>query len=129
MSTVPKKYRFTNPMPSVEPRPLPARRPDAPPVEPYYEQQPPVQQYAQPQVVNVYQAPPDRTVQRLALGAGMGAGAVAAAVYFGPMLTAALTFMTIWLGILALVVAVIAVSVVMVVRSVKAEPATRKRRR
>ncbi|MEU6957123.1 DUF6251 family protein, partial [Streptomyces sp. NPDC045714] len=39
-----------------------------------------------PQVVHVHQAPPDRTVQRLALGSGVGAGAVAAGVYFGPLL-------------------------------------------
>ncbi|MFH8404483.1 DUF6251 family protein [Streptomyces sp. NPDC018019] len=40
-------------------------------------------------IQHIHQAPPDRTVQRVALGAGAGAGAVAAGVYFGPLLAAA----------------------------------------
>ncbi|MEU7724556.1 DUF6251 family protein [Streptomyces sp. NPDC040724] len=48
-----------------------------------------------PQVVHqhIHQAAPDKTVQRIALGSGVGAGAVAAGVYFGPLLVAALTAM------------------------------------
>ncbi|MCB5170435.1 DUF6251 family protein [Streptomyces bambusae] len=49
--------------------------------------------HAGPQIVHqhIHQAPPDRTVQRLALGSGIGAGTVAAGVYFGPLLVGALT--------------------------------------
>jgi hypothetical protein len=60
-----------------------------------------------PQVVHVHQAPPDRTVQRLALGAGTGAGAVAAAVYFGPLLIASLWSIAIVFAVGGLVLAVI----------------------
>ncbi|MFJ9529024.1 DUF6251 family protein [Streptomyces cyaneofuscatus] len=71
-----------------------------------------------PQVVHVHQAPPDRTVQRLALGSGMGAGAVAAGVYFGPLLVGVLTAIAANLALLALVAAVCAWGVVTVVKSV-----------
>ncbi|NEA11744.1 hypothetical protein G3I27_26900 [Streptomyces sp. SID10692] len=71
-----------------------------------------------PQVVHVHQAPPDRTAQRLALGSGMGAGAVAAGVYFGPLLVGALTAIAANLAILALVAAVCAWGVVTVVKSI-----------
>ncbi|MER7761380.1 DUF6251 family protein [Streptomyces sp. NPDC097619] len=56
-----------------------------------------------PQVVHqhIHQAPPDRTVQRIALGSGVGAGAVAAGVYFGPLLVAALTAIAANLAMLA----------------------------
>ncbi|MER6484341.1 DUF6251 family protein [Streptomyces virginiae] len=49
--------------------------------------------YTGPQVVHqhIHQAAPDKTVQRIALGSGVGAGAVAAGVYFGPLLVGALT--------------------------------------
>ncbi|MFD9724266.1 DUF6251 family protein [Streptomyces sp. NPDC059072] len=49
--------------------------------------------YAGPQVVHqhIHQAAPDKTVQRLALGSGVGAGAVATGVYYGPLLISALT--------------------------------------
>jgi hypothetical protein len=60
-----------------------------------------------PQVVHVHQAPPDRTVQRLALGAGTGAGAVAAAVYFGPLLVASLWSIAVVFAVGGLVLAVI----------------------
>ncbi|MEW2194121.1 DUF6251 family protein [Streptomyces microflavus] len=85
---------------------------------------------AVPQVVHVHQAPPDRTVQRLALGSGMGAGAVAAGVYFGPLLVGALTAIAANLALLALVAAVCAWGVVTVVKSVGGTngKATRKRR-
>ncbi|MFB6666533.1 DUF6251 family protein [Streptomyces parvus] len=76
------------------------------------------QSTAVPQVVHVHQAPPDRTVQRLALGAGVGAGAVAAGVYFGPLLVGVLTAIAANLALLALLAAVCAWGVVTVVKSV-----------
>jgi predicted lipid-binding transport protein (Tim44 family) len=68
------------------------------------------QPYSGPQVVHqhVHQAPPDRTVQRIALGSGVGAGAVAAGVYFGPLLVGVLTAMAANLALLALIAAVCA---------------------
>lgn len=77
-----------------------------------------VQQQAQPQIVHIHQAPPDRTLQRVALGSGMGAGAVAAGVYFGPLLVAAMASMAASLAILAVIVAVCAWAIVTVVRAV-----------
>lgn len=58
---------------------------------------------APPPVVHqhIHHAPPDRTVQRLALGSGVGAGAVAAGVYFGPLLVGVLTAIAANLAILA----------------------------
>lgn len=90
-----------------------------------------VQQQAQPQIVHIHQAPPDRTMQRVALGSGMGAGAVAGAVYFGPLLVAAMASMAITLAVLALVVAVIAWAIVSIVRAVSGDSgkAGRKGRR
>ena len=42
---------------------------------------------AQPQIIHIHQAPqPDRTLQRVALGAGMGVGFAGSAVYLGPLL-------------------------------------------
>jgi hypothetical protein len=75
---------------------------------------------AGPQVVHqhIHQAPPDRTVQRIALGAGVGGGAVAAGVYFGPLLVGALTAIAANLAILAFLATVMAWGVVTVVRSV-----------
>lgn len=108
MSLNPKAHQFANPVPSFEPRPLPVQRPET-----SVAQQPAQvseqQQYAQPQVVNIYQqaAPPDRTVQRLALGAGVGGGAVAGAVYFGPLLVASLWSIAIIFAVGGLVLAVI----------------------
>jgi uncharacterized membrane protein len=61
-------------------------------------------QPAAPQVVHVHQAPPDRTVQRIALGSGIGAGTVAAGVYFGPLLVAAMTSMAIDLAVVAVII-------------------------
>ncbi|MBZ6294828.1 hypothetical protein KVH30_30295 [Streptomyces olivaceus] len=78
----------------------------------------PAQQPSGPQVVHVHQAPPDRTVQRVALGSGVGAGAVAAGVYFGPLLVGALTAIAANLAILAFIALVLGWSVVTVVRSV-----------
>ncbi|MFG3169232.1 DUF6251 family protein [Streptomyces sp. NPDC048200] len=80
----------------------------------------PVQQPTVPQVVHIHQAPPDRTVQRVALGSGVGAGAVAAGVYFGPLLVAALTVIAANLAMLAFIALVLGWAVVTVVRSVGA---------
>lgn len=73
-----------------------------------------------PQVVHqhIHQAPPDRTVQRVALGSGIGAGAVGASVYFGPMLVAAITSMAVSLAVVALVVVAVTWGFVTVVRTV-----------
>ncbi|MFD3615940.1 DUF6251 family protein [Streptomyces sp. NPDC058676] len=76
------------------------------------------QQPTGPQVVHIHQAPPDRTVQRVALGSGVGAGAVAAGVYFGPLLVGVLTAIAANLAMLAFVALVLAWAVVTVVRSV-----------
>lgn len=110
MSPTPKRYQFDTPVPSFEPRPLPAQRP----AEGYGvvrtpggEQQVWQGQQPAPQIIHVHQAPPDRTVQRLALGAGIGAGAVAAAVYFGPLLVASLWSIAIVFAVGGLVLAVI----------------------
>ncbi|WP_445277761.1 DUF6251 family protein, partial [Streptomyces sp. DSM 41033] len=80
----------------------------------------PAQQQAVPQqiVQHIHQAPPDRTVQRIALGSGVGAGAVAAGVYFGPLLVGVLTAMAANLAMLAFLAAVMAWGVVSVVKSV-----------
>ncbi|MEU3971815.1 DUF6251 family protein [Streptomyces bacillaris] len=88
------------------------------------------QSTAVPQVVHVHHAPPDRTAQRLALGSGIGAGTVAAGVYFGPLLVGVLTAIAANLAILALVAAVCAWGVVTVVKSVggKSTPTGRKHR-
>ncbi|MEU5801401.1 DUF6251 family protein [Streptomyces sp. NPDC047804] len=63
----------------------------------------PAQQQVAPQqiVQHIHQAPPDRTVQRIALGSGIGAGAIAAGVYFGPLLVGVLTAIAANLAILA----------------------------
>ncbi|MFE6815618.1 DUF6251 family protein [Streptomyces sp. NPDC057677] len=95
---------------------------------------------AAPQVVHqhIHQAPPDRTVQRIALGSGIGAGTVAAGVYFGPLLVGALTAIAANLAILTFLAAVLAWGVVSVVKSIggtdgkaaaKTLAKTRKRRR
>lgn len=95
---------------------------------------------AAPQVVHqhIHQAPPDRTIQRIALGSGIGAGTVAAGVYFGPLLVGALTAIAANLALLAFLAAVMAWGVVTVVKSVggpdgkaaaKTLAKTRKRRR
>ncbi|MFJ1927954.1 MULTISPECIES: DUF6251 family protein [unclassified Streptomyces] len=71
-----------------------------------------------PQVVHIHHAPPDRTVQRLALGSGVGAGTVAAGVYFGPLLVGVLTAIAANLALLALAATACAWGVVTVVKSV-----------
>ncbi|MET8297885.1 DUF6251 family protein [Streptomyces sp. NPDC005180] len=76
--------------------------------------------FAGPQVVHqhIHQAPPDRTVQRIALGSGVGAGAVAAGVYFGPLLIGALTAIAANLAFLAFLALVLGWGVHTVVKSV-----------
>lgn len=108
---LPRRYQFDNhqPVPR-EPAHLPEQRPE-PTVKNFTDAQ-------VPQVVHIHQPPPDRTVQRLALGAGMGGGAVAAGVYFGPLLVATLTSMAISLAVLGLVIAVIAWAIVTIVNAV-----------
>ncbi|MFE5077146.1 DUF6251 family protein [Streptomyces halstedii] len=79
----------------------------------------PTPQQVPPQVVqHIHQAPPDRTVQRLALGSGIGAGTVAAGVYFGPLLVGALTAIAANLAILAFLAVALTWGVVTVVKSV-----------
>ncbi|MEU9230854.1 DUF6251 family protein [Streptomyces subrutilus] len=82
--------------------------------------------YAGPQVVHqhIHQAPPDKTVQRIALGSGVGAGTVAAGVYFGPLLIAALTAIAANLAFLALLALVLGWAVHTVVKSVGSPQAT-----
>ncbi|MFH8888683.1 DUF6251 family protein [Streptomyces sp. NPDC017949] len=76
--------------------------------------------YAGPQVVHqhIHQASPDRTIQRIALGSGFGAGAVAASVYFGPLLIAALTTIAANIAFLAFLALVLAWGVHTVVKSI-----------
>lgn len=88
----------------------------------------PVQQPTGPQVVHVHQAPPDRTVQRIALGSGVGAGAVAAGVYFGPLLVGVLTAIAVNLALLAFVVLILGWGTVTVVRSVGGSTPNKGRR-
>ncbi|MFH9244703.1 DUF6251 family protein [Streptomyces lydicus] len=111
--TTPRRYQFDNHLPAVIPQQqqAPVYRPEMLPTPGYAEQ---------PHVVvqHIHQAPPDRTLQRVALGAGVGAGAVAGAVYFGPLLVAAISSMAVSLAVVALVVVVIAWGVVTVVRSI-----------
>ncbi|MEU3606591.1 DUF6251 family protein [Streptomyces sp. NPDC035033] len=79
----------------------------------------PVQPGPVPQVIqHIHQAPPDRTVQRIALGSGIGAGTVAAGVYFGPLLVGALTAIAANLALLAFLAVAMAWGVVTVVKSV-----------
>jgi len=87
-----------------------------------------VQEQQVPQVVHIHQAPPDRTLQRVALGAGMGGGAVAAGVYFGPLLVAAFASIAITLLVLALAVAVLAWGIAVVVRAVGGTGRANRRR-
>ncbi|MFJ1898496.1 DUF6251 family protein [Streptomyces sp. NPDC088115] len=79
----------------------------------------PAQQAPPQQIVqHIHHAPPDRTVQRLALGSGVGAGTVAAGVYFGPLLVGVLTAIAANLALLALAATACAWGVVTVVKSV-----------
>ncbi|MGW3272552.1 DUF6251 family protein [Streptomyces kronopolitis] len=107
----PRRYQFDNPLPVPrDPQQPVVYRPEPLPTPAAYDQQPIVVQH-------IHQAPPDRTVQRVALGAGVGGGAVAAGVYFGPLLVAALSSMAISLAVVAFVVVVIGWGSVSLVRS------------
>ncbi|GGP85222.1 hypothetical protein GCM10010215_08400 [Streptomyces virginiae] len=76
--------------------------------------------YAGPQVVHqhIHQAAPDKTVQRIALGSGVGAGAVVAGVSFGPLLVGALTAIAANIAMLAFLALILAWGVHTVVKSV-----------
>ncbi|AWK08384.1 hypothetical protein SSP531S_54450 [Streptomyces spongiicola] len=88
----------------------------------------PAQQSTGPQVVHIHQAPPDRTVQRVVLGSGVGAGAVAAGVYFGPLLVGDLTAIAANLALLAFIALVLGWAVVTVTRSVTNSTSKRGRK-
>jgi len=131
VSPTPKRYQFDNQVPTFEPRPLPVRRP----TEDYAPQQATDQAFCapaqevvmpQPQIIHVHQAPPDRTLQRLATGAGIGAGTVVGAVYAGPMLAASLWTIVIIFAIGGLVLAVIVRGITAILG---AEQQPRRRRR
>ncbi len=83
---------------------------------------------AVPVVQHIHHAPPDRTVQRIALGSGVGAGAVAAGVYFGPLLVGVLTAIAANLALLAFLAAVCAWGVVTVVKNLDGRGRTGKGR-
>ncbi|KIZ18649.1 DUF6251 family protein [Streptomyces natalensis] len=106
----PRRYQFDNPLPAPRESHLPVYQPQPMPGPVTYDQQPIVVQH-------IHQAPPDRTVQRVALGAGVGGGAVAAGVYFGPLLVAALSSMAISLAVVAFVVVAVGWGSVSLVRS------------
>ncbi|MFI1284482.1 DUF6251 family protein [Streptomyces sp. NPDC020858] len=76
--------------------------------------------YASPQVVHqhIHQAAPDKTMQRIALGSGVGAGAVAAGVYFGPLLVGALTAIAANIAMLAFLALILGWGVHTVVKSI-----------
>ncbi|MFJ4697509.1 DUF6251 family protein [Streptomyces sp. NPDC088768] len=80
-------------------------------------------------VQHIHQAPPDRTIQRLAVGAGMGGGTLAAGVYFGPLLVAALTSIAVSLAVAALVVVAVAWGLSTATRSLRGNEATIRRPR
>ncbi|MFH8894517.1 DUF6251 family protein [Streptomyces sp. NPDC017949] len=84
-----------------------------------YTDQTPATLQSGPQVVHqhIHQAAPDRTVQRLALGSGVGAGAVAAGVYFGPLLVGVLTAIAANLAMLAFIALILGWGVHTVVKS------------
>lgn len=114
MST-PRRYRFDNHQP---PANLPVHRP-----VPLPEQQAVVAETAttgQPPVVvqHIHQAPPDRTLTKLTLGAGIGAGAVAAGVIFLPLIVQAVHALVASLMALAFFAAVICWAVVQVVHAI-----------
>ncbi|MFD6873191.1 MULTISPECIES: DUF6251 family protein [unclassified Streptomyces] len=79
--------------------------------------------YVGPQVVHqhIHQAAPDRTVQRIALGSGVGAGAVAAGVYFGPLLVGVLTAIAANIAMLAFLALILAWGVHTVIKSIGGE--------
>ncbi|SCD49048.1 Putative Holin-X, holin superfamily III [Streptomyces sp. TverLS-915] len=129
MDNLPRRYRFDNAAPTptahhTAPLPLPAEE-TTPAVLPVADDGTRVV------VQHIHQAPPDRTVQRLAVGAGMGGGALAAGVYFGPLLVAALTSIAVSLAVVALVVVAVAWGLSTATRSLRHDnpPIRRPRRR
>lgn len=112
----PRRYHFDNPLPTpTDPATTTAAvyRP-----QPLDETLTASAQPAPVVVQHIHQAPPDRTIQRVALGSGVGAGAVAAGVYFGPLLVAAITSMAISLAVAALVVVAVTWGLVTAVKTV-----------
>ncbi|WP_432090542.1 DUF6251 family protein [Streptomyces sp. NRRL F-5630] len=127
MDNLPRRYRFDNAAPAptahhTAPLPLPAEE-TTPAVLPVAEDG------ARVVVQHIHQAPPDRTIQRLAVGAGMGGGALAAGVYFGPLLVAALTSIAISLAVVALVVVAVAWGLSTATRSLRHDDPTIRRPR
>ncbi|MFF2160554.1 DUF6251 family protein [Streptomyces sp. NPDC058175] len=89
----------------------------------------PAAQPTGPQVVHIHQAAPDRTVQRIALGSGVGAGTVAAGVYFGPLLVGVLTAIAANLAMLTFMVLILGWGVITVVRAVGPGTSNKGRRK
>ncbi|MFB6533571.1 DUF6251 family protein [Streptomyces noursei] len=107
-----RRYQFDNPLPSPRQEPhLPVYQPTPMPGPAVYEDGRPIV------VQHIHHAPPDRTVQRVALGAGVGGGAVAAGVFLGPLLVAAISSMAISIGAVALVVVAVSWGLVNGVRA------------
>lgn len=110
MSNLPKRYQFDNELPAHRPMPLPEQRQVGqvdPPVQP-------------PQVVHnhVHMAPPDRTLTKLTLGAGIGGGAVVATVLLLPLVIEMVHALVASLAVLALLVAVVAWAIVTIVQAI-----------
>ncbi|MEU5302743.1 DUF6251 family protein [Streptomyces noursei] len=111
--TTPRRYQFDNPLPAPRQEHLPVYQPQPIPGPAVYEDA------GRPIVVqHIHQAPPDRTVQRVALGAGVGGGAVAAGVFLGPMVVTLLASAAVPLAFLALVLVSAAWGVGTVVKAV-----------
>ncbi|MFE1771197.1 DUF6251 family protein [Streptomyces sp. NPDC059008] len=106
-----RRYQFDNELPVPRDSHLPVYRPEPIGTPAVYDQQPIVVQH-------IHQAPPDRTLQRVTLGAGIGGGAVVAGVFLGPMVVTLLTSAAVPLGFLALVLVSAAWGVGTVVKSV-----------
>ncbi|MFD4754433.1 DUF6251 family protein [Streptomyces sp. NPDC058426] len=127
MDNLPRRYRFDNAAPAptahhTAPLPVPAEE-TTPAVLPV------VEDGTRVVVQHIHQAPPDRTIQRLAVGAGMGGGALAAGVYFGPLLVAALTSIAVSLAVVALVVVAVAWGLSTATRSLRHDNPTIRRPR
>ncbi|MFK0290085.1 DUF6251 family protein [Streptomyces sp. NPDC090442] len=109
----PRRYQFNNPLPTPRQEPpLPVYQPQPMPGPVAYDDGRPIV------VQHIHQAPPDRTVQRVALGAGIGGGAVAAGVFLGPMLATLLASAALPIGFIALALVSAAWGVGQVVKSV-----------
>lgn len=104
MSNLPRRYQFDRPdLPAYQPAPLPEQRQDQAPTV--------IHQH-------VHMAPPDRTLTKLALGAGIGAGGVTAGVIFLPLLIQAVHALVASLMALAFFAAVICWAVVQIVQAI-----------